>query len=479
MTGEFGFFAYFALAGVVLSSLALFFTKKPEAACITLIMASILFLPERVAFKLPKVPALDRDTLPYLCFLVALAFRRPGWIKSARVGRGLDALLIASMAAAVVTALTNRDGFSVGSGPRTQLPGLDLNDGIALAATDLARAGIPFILGRILIRDARQAKRLLVAFAIGGLLYSLPMFVELRLSPQLHKWIYGYAPRENDFAQAMRYGGYRPIVFMSHPLAVAIFICNSALAAFVLARSKARLLGLPWKPFAYYLVVVLAATKCFASLVYTIAIAPFIVFTRPRTQLRVAAAITALVVTYPLLRSTDLFPTKTVLSGATLIAGADRQGSLAFRFDNEDQLLDKARQRLLFGWGGYGRNAIYNQYGHNVSVLDGEWIISLSTRGATGALCSFLLLLAPVWLALRSLRKVDDPRDKALLAGTALMVALSALDLLPNSLFSNYAFFLAGGLAGMARAFAASAASSNDSASVYELGPPPRVSAVD
>jgi hypothetical protein len=44
------------------------------------------------------------------------------------------------------------------------------------------------------------------------------------------------------------------------------------------------------------------------------------------------------------------------------------------------------------------------------------------------------------------LRKVPRDPDSELIAGLALIVAITAADLLPNGLFSNYPFFLAGAL---------------------------------
>ena len=453
--GDFGFMAYLALAGVVVTSLALFFVKKPEEACLTIIMAAILFLPERVGFKIPKVPPLDRDSLPYLCLLIFIAIRRKSWIKRARVGRGVDLLVFISVAAALATAWLNPDPLSYGKwGPGTHLPGLDINDGFALAGGDLLFVGVPFVLGRVLLRDLQQTRRLILTFAVGGLVYSLFIIVELRLSPQMHTWVYGYTARANSFGQAMRGGGYRPIVFMSHPLAVAIFMTNSVLAAFVLARDKSRLWGRRWQPFAFYLLLILIACKCMAAVVYAFVGTLLITFTKPRTQLRVGAVVATVIFIYPVLRANNLFPVKAVLSVADL-ASSDREGSLGFRFENEDELLAKVRQRPVFGWGGYGRSMVYEQYyGNFVSIADGYWIITLGVRGAVGTLCRFGLLLFPIVNAARRFRRIPGKEERVLVAGTVMILMFSTLDLLPNGMFLNYPYFLAGGLLGMTRAFA-------------------------
>jgi len=160
-------------------------------------------------------------------------------------------------------------------------------------------------------------------------------------------------------------------------------------------------------------------------------------------------------VTYPALRGADLFPTQKLLAGADAISH-DRKESLLFRFQNEDTLLARAREREFFGWGPYDRNEIFEPiYGNQVSITDGEWIIYFGIRGAVGALLRFLMLVVPVWMASRAVKKIPGREEKAILAGTATMLAFSTIDLLPNAMFENYPFFMAGALVGMTRVLAA------------------------
>jgi len=473
MTPNIGFFAYFALAGVIVTSFAVLASRKPEDTCLALIMAAILFLPVRAEFKIPKVPALTRDTLPYLCLFVFYVIRRPRSLANARLWRGINLLVFASMVSAVVTAKLNSDPIKIVSyGPTKVLPGLDLNDGLAFVGQDLLLCGIPFLLGRMLMKGAHEAKRLLQVFAVGGLLYSFLILIEVRLSPQLHNWIYGYTPRMGDFSQTIRWGGFRPIVFMEHPLAVALFMCNAIFAAFVLARSRERFFGVSWLPFATYLLVILiAGCKSVASIVYALTGILLVMLVKPRRQARVAVLVGAVTLLYPVLRGNDLFPTSALLSVAGSTAGADRAQSLEFRLSNEDTLLVKARSRIWFGWGGYGRGNIYDvEYdGRDLTILDGYWISLLCSRGAIGSAALFLLLLWPVYLAARNFSKVRGREERILLGGLVLMVTVSTVDLIPNGLFLNYPFFLSGALYGFVRAVtAAPQASSSWTGDVHE-----------
>ena len=49
-----------------------------------------------------------------------------------------------------------------------------------------------------------------VGIFIGGLVYAPLCLIEMRLSPQLHRWIYGYMA--NAFAHSVRGEGYKPTV---------------------------------------------------------------------------------------------------------------------------------------------------------------------------------------------------------------------------------------------------------------------------
>jgi hypothetical protein len=445
-----GIVAPLALFMFILLAFAVLFAKKPEDAVMGLVLFALMFLPHIAHFKLPKFPELNKDTLPYLVLFFPYLIRRFRHVARARLGRGVDFLIVITMVAAIFTVYTNRDALTVGLYRKVTMPGLDLNDGLSLAMTDLLMMGVPFVLGRLVVRGEREGTKLLQLFALGGLVYSLFILFEVRMSPQLHRWIYGFHARE-DFSQVMRWGGYRPVVFMHHGLATALFVFNTAIAAFILMKMKTRIRGLPAKPVAWYLMFILLVCKSTGAIIYGLLVAPLLLFTRPKTQLRVAFIAAVLVVAYPSLRSSDLFPVNPLVSAFHSLS-PERADSLEFRFDNEDKLLAKARQRVYFGWGSYGRNLIYDEWAKESSVTDGYWIIVLGWRGAVGAIAAFGLLLLPVYIAYRKRRLLHDRKHQILIAGLSLMVVITVVDHIPNGLFSNYPYFMSGALLGLVRA---------------------------
>jgi hypothetical protein len=444
--------AMLALLGFALACSAIFFVKKPEDAAIGFMLAAAMFLPVSANFKIPNFPPLDRATMPALCLLVPMVFRRYRRVLKLRFGRGVELLVwISFFSVAIGTVITNRDALTYGTWTKVDLPAMGYRDGIAMAMLDLLTMGLPFFVGRLVMRSSREGKRLMSAFVVGGLVYSFFILLEVRLSPQMHTWIYGYAARDDDFSQVVRWGGYRPVVFMPHGLAVAVFMACTVMAAFTFVKAKLRIRGLPAKPVAAWLLFILVICKSFGAIIYAFLLVPVIVFGKPRTQMRIATILAVLVVLYPALRGSKLFPVQTFLSVANAFS-PDRAASLEFRFENEDQLLAKARERLAFGWGSYGRSGIYDKdEGKQVSVTDGHWIIIFGSHGLVGAICHFGLLVIPIFIAARRRRKIPDKQDQVLLSGLALMVTMSVTDLIPNGLFCNYPYFLAGSLLGLAQ----------------------------
>ena len=92
------------------------------------------------------------------------------------------------------------------------------------------------------------------------------MLFEVRMSPQLHYWIYGY--HASEFAQAMREGGFRPMVFMGHGLPMAFFAMTTAVAAAALWRTQTSVYRLPPAGVTAYLSGVLVLCKTLGALIY-------------------------------------------------------------------------------------------------------------------------------------------------------------------------------------------------------------------
>jgi hypothetical protein len=359
----------------------------------------------------------------------------------------VEALLVASLVSPFVTSALNGDVISAGA--RT-LPGVGRYDALSAVVAELLLL-LPFFLGRQFLRSSADNREVLRTLIIAGLLYSPLVLFEIRMSPQLHYWVYGYYP--SQFLQQMREGGFRATVFMGHGLAVSFFLMSTVIAAATFWRGGIKIKNFSPLGVTAYLFGVLFLNKSLASTIYAIVLAPLARFASSRLQVRLAIALVLLALLYPAARIVDVFPTKTLIETAAWI-DPERAASLQFRFDNEDRLLHRASERLLFGWGRFGRSRVYGEYG-DTTVTDGRWIITLGQFGLIGFILEFGLLALSVISAAIALKFARTETEGLLLAGLALIVAVSVVNLLPNSGLTPWTWLLAGALVGRAEALRA------------------------
>jgi hypothetical protein len=319
-------------------------------------------------------------------------------------------------------------------------------DGLSM----LARKAIeifPFLIGYAVLRRENDLSEVLKALVIAALLYAFPILWEVRMSPQLHTQLYGFFP--HDFSQQMRAGGFRAVVFLGHGLVVAIFVAMALLAAIGLWRQRVKIFNIPPAGYAGFLVIVLVLCKSFGALVLAAVVGIASYFLRYKRIIAIIAIIAAVIISYPALRGADLVPVNSVAKLAATVS-ADRALSLQTRLDNEDALLDKAVQKPLFGWGGWGRSRIYTphwsgEFDVDISITDGSWIIVVGQQGWLGYIATFGLLVYPAWRAIQNRQAFAHHPSFAFLL---VVLIVNLLDLVPNSSLSPITWLIAGALSG-------------------------------
>lgn len=410
------------------------------------IIGGELFLPESTVFKLPFMPPFDKHNLPFVCLLIGFLFKCPGRVTKIPRERWIMIMTFILIAGSVMTALTNRDVIEQKFSRPTM--GLSLNDGLFMAVNKFSRISLPFFLGYSLFKSGADLRLMLISFSIGAVLYIPFELWEIRMSPNLNYVIYGFF--QDDFNQTKRWGGYRPMVFMKHGLALARFAVCGVLAPFIIGRARA-FFGVSWKLWRWVLLVVLVLSKSTGATLYVLFALPLVIWANAFREARVAVIIAMLVFLYPMLRLTGAFPTDAIIRTSNSLVGAERTQSLDFRFTNENTLVARAWERGLFGWGQYGRNFPADRSGHSAAVADGYWIIECGESGVAGYVGTFGILLLPVFVVWRRLKLIPEPSDRVLLSGAALLLSIVALDLLPNGIWSFYPYLIAGAIAGVSR----------------------------
>ncbi|MDZ7709999.1 MAG: hypothetical protein U5K36_08040 [Roseovarius sp.] len=441
-------FAYLMLAVWPLVTLAMFARWPIRRALVwSLLGAYLLLPPSPAAFDLPMFPPLDKEALPSLTtFAICLWYARKagqnvslmpeGWL-----ARGLVVIFVLSP---VATVLTNPEPVFYG---RIGLPGLGLKDMVAQVILQFVLL-IPFLLARAHLGTPEGLRELVFAIALGGLIYSVPMLIEVRLSPQINTWVYGYF--QHNFEQMIRQGGFRPIVFLYHGLWVAFYTVMAIVCALALAREADERRRVLWLGAALYLGVVLVLCKSLGALLFGVALAPMALLLPTRLQIRIAAAMALVAITYPVLKGAGAIPVDWILEQAGRVS-PERANSLRFRFDNEDILMERALEKPLFGWGSWGRNHILDPVSGVIqTVTDGRWIILIGEFGWVGYVAEFGLIALPVLMLWRYGQHLPQAGWVRLVGPVALILAVNLVDMIPNATLTPLTWLFAGAMLGLA-----------------------------
>jgi hypothetical protein len=430
------------LAWPIISGFLRFIVADIQYAILFCIIFGFLFLPSEFSIDFPYFPAIDKDFIIAVCLLIITA------------GRGLRSPLTASIPFIILftiviislflTVFSNMDTVYIGL--RT-LPAMTSYDILSFGAIVVIMI-FPAIIGYNFFRTKESHIKICYIFIVSGLIYSLFMLYEIRMSPQLHYWIYGFRPR--PFVQNIRFGGYRPTVFLQSGLWVAFYMfCVLMCAIAILKEKNSAILAPIIKRYALvfvsYFYFILIVTKGFGSILYGLIFGFLALLSKPRVHLLIALVLTTLALTYPLIRGAGLVPTEGLVELAGRI-DPQRAGSLGFRFRNEDALLERAQERPVFGWGSWGRNRVYDpETGDDRTVTDGYWIIQIGTFGWLGYLAGMGLLALPIlriWLRRRALQPTVAT------SVLVLVLAVNLIELLPNSTLSPLTWLIAGALLG-------------------------------
>lgn len=326
--------------------------------------------------------------------------------------------------------------------------GLGPYDGFQDVVNRVLSLGIIYLLGRIYFHDPKGLQDLAVGFFYSGLVYMPLCLLEIRLSPQLHTWVYGF--HQHSFGQAWRLGGWRPTVFMGHGLEVGFWMSAATLSGVWLAWSGVvrRILNFPvWM---WLLALTVTTVLCKSSGAIVLLAAGLGALTATRWPgLRVAAMVLlALPVVYAVTRAPGLWSGNTVVTLVDKLS-PDRASSMSYRFDAEDVLARHAMRQPLTGWGRWGRNrpGSFDREIQDVAT-DGLWVITLGTYGVPALLAMLGAFLIPPALLFAKLRAPlwSNPWCAPAVA-LAMMLILSMIDCLMNAMLTPVQVLAAGGLA--------------------------------
>lgn len=427
----------------------LFIVLKPHVAAAVSMIFGVALLPAQRAIPIPVLPDLTQYTVPVMSCLLMTILRYPQRLVAARPGRGAELLILIMIAGALITNLTNTDPQVFGA---NVLPGMTVTDTVNDAFKMIFRWGLPFLIGRVLVRTRREGIEVLMVLALAGLFYVPFVLVELQTGPYFHALIYGAPPSRSTFWHSLKYGGFRPVVLMNHGLTTSAFMLYTTIAWVGMMRLKAKAFRIPNGPVVAVMVPLVAFCKSRAVWIYGITVIPALLFTRPKLQILAATSVAAIILTYPFLRSLDLLPVDAVGELAAEYGGYEAAQSFLQRIETEGEILARTSERYWFGWGGYSRHFVYDPVtGRPLSVMDGLWLIEFGMGGLFRFLTLYTFLLFPVLYTFLRMDRLQDQSTRVVICALVWIVVLRTFDTLPNSTVDPYLTFMGGAVCGLVK----------------------------
>lgn len=288
---------------------------------------------------------------------------------------------------------------------------LGMYDGVSSMVQRCLGWGVFYYAGRRFFASASSLRQLTMGIIIGGAFYIPLILFELRMSPQLSNIFYGFFP--HSWMQHVRYGGYRPIVFMQHGLMVAFWMTAASVAAYSLLRSREvnRILGVSASFVVVSLVGMAILCKSANGWVFLILGLAAFSYYRAARSTRLLRLLMLLIPVYIALRLTNTVSSDRILGLADLIFEQQRVRSLGARLWQEGLFGAHALERPWFGWGGWGRHyPVDPMSGERLAIVnDSLWIIVFSTNGFFGLASVFGVLGIGPWAALGT--RLGSERD--------------------------------------------------------------------
>jgi hypothetical protein len=425
------FFAYLVVAGFPILGLLFDAFLPRHRAVLATLLTGFLFLPS-IELDLGGALYWNRNTAPFFVIMFGVIFRDMNLLSQLRL-RWFDLPILTWCLVPFAASVTS---------------GLGVYDGIAQVFYQCITWGGPYLIGRLHFHTKEQLIDLARFLFWGGLIYVPLCLFEVRMSPVLHNFFYGF--NQHVFIQSIRGSYYRPMVFLQHGLMVSMWVGMTTYIGWVLTSSVGgiRLFGLPSRIWPLLMLVTLLAMQSFGAVLLLFAAWAVTVFCKSsggRTLLVLLALVPA---GWAFSRSTSLLKTDTLASAASVIS-TDRAESLVFRLRSEDRLVRHAWSRPIFGWSPSGFNQIQTDAGNGQKVVaDGLWIIAFSAYGVVGLLAMLCFHLVPFFIVLREAPPKHWTSQPLtwMIGSMGVIIAIVAVDNLMNAMINPLFLLMMGAL---------------------------------
>ena len=320
-------------------------------------------------------------------------------------------------------------------------------DGFRAASDQTIGWGAPYFLGRLYLQELEAFRKLAILIFVGAILYIPFCLFEFRAGPVVHEMIYGFSVA--PYINAARPIGYRPVVFLTTGLMTGIWLMMATILGVWLWKTGVfkQLWGVHIKWFIGAITFAFILSQSMSALISTVMGITILFLAKwARTAFMLLILIVALPA-YLYFPSTGNMDIDGTISIVMQTMGPNRAFSLETRFRAEEVLVAKARERMIFGWGGWGRNRVLDLLGKDVAITDSQWVLAYGTTGMIG-LVSFTvwLLLPTVVFILYFPAYLWHDRRLAPVAAMAVILPFYMLDCILNAMPNAIIIIINGGM---------------------------------
>ncbi len=373
------------LLAYVLFGAGIVITLRGIKGVLAAIIVGWMFLPPIAGVNLPGLPAFSKiDSVVYAALLGALISEAKA-ITSFRF-KLLDIPIAVWILVPFFSSYTN---------------GLGISDGFSELYIRIVSWGIPYFLGRVFIQSPKDVRTAALSVVVAGLIATPLALWEVRMSPQLHRMVYGTTATQ--FIMTMRLGGYRPLLFMRHGLEVGLWMSTASAAALwltIAGRDTLRVMGFRLAGISGLLFVTTVLCKSLGALILLAGVTSAALLVRAFGIRFIFVALLLAPAGYITLSLTDTLP-REMLADVIAVYDDERASSFSSRLKQEQIINDHAMQRPLVGWGGFNRYRPINEQGET-DAIDSLTMITMGKNGLVGLISLLAFnLLASLTIILR------------------------------------------------------------------------------
>jgi tetratricopeptide (TPR) repeat protein len=428
-----------ALFGWIPLVLVLFTLMPVRRAVVASATGAWLLLPP-IGIDLPGLPVYDKAAAATVGIMVATVLFQPHRLMGFRL-RWFDLPMVAWCICPFFSSVLND---------------LGTYDGMSMVVRQLSSWFFPYLVGRLYLTDCEGLGELAQAMVVAGVCLIPFCFLEIRLSPVMSKWVYGFGGQ--GAFEGTRYGFYRPRVFFGSGLELGLWMNAVSLVGWWLWRTGQLNRWWPGSGgiiCAALLFTTVACRSTGATALLLGGMTALWICHRTGTKWAMWALLMAAPL-YCFVRVNDLWSGASAVELVRIITTEERAHSLQYRLDNEDLLIAKGLLQPWFGWGGWGRNFVYDDWNRQLSIIDGMWMLAFGSFGMVGLLSMVTALLLPAVLFLKrfAVSQWNQP-SLAPVAAIAVVIDLCMLDSLFNGMLNVLYIIATGGLMNIVSAKAA------------------------